>query len=493
MSFTTRPHFPAPPSNLLPLSLQSFLPTIVRNHLTTSFAIFSFLLSIIYASLGRGRRPPIQISTMRVYLKLILRKLAGFLFFSSSKPSKLSNSQTIPNQITLLIKLRNYLFTFIRPLYLFFLSSLTTFGHIGTKPKKSIKNEVQPRDQSSQTPRIIQTEGVGYPKLPKLTISLKNSVLWSPSSTHPNYAFLESTLPLIRSLSSHFDVYFLVPPPPHANAIIELLEAVGIFEEGVHKDKVFVCRYNDSVQSKEEEGKLMDDVHINDGISSAGSTSSMTSQPSTSSSTSSPDKLKPISPSSLLSISSHEFMPSNRESQYSTVLEVLRDISPDIHVESSKHVVKEIIQYWSQQNRVIKAQSPNQPVNPYETSQTPNHRIMKVVWINKLYDRPDYPTSPISSQFESVLSINSPSLIATPPSTPSRSSTPPPALSPADSSSSLSSASHPPPQRNTTTDHTHLTLPHPVPVPPQTTVELEVVKSIADASIFAFPTLKIPL
>ncbi|KAI7897325.1 uncharacterized protein EV154DRAFT_489696 [Mucor mucedo] len=96
----------------------------------------------------------------------------------------------------------------------------------------------------------------------KMTISLKNTVLWNPSPdvNTPMYAFQENSIQILTRLSCLYDIYVIV----HVNSeeekgdIQRLLENAsstdGLFVDGVDNRKIIFC--------SEEEGKIHIIRHI---------------------------------------------------------------------------------------------------------------------------------------------------------------------------------------------------------------------------------------
>ncbi|CEP07798.1 hypothetical protein [Parasitella parasitica] len=92
----------------------------------------------------------------------------------------------------------------------------------------------------------------------KMTISLKNTVLWNPSPDveTPIYAFQEHSIQLLTRLSYLYDIHILV----HVNSkeeqsrIEELLSNAAVFSDSLDHRKVIYC--------SEEEGKIHIIRHI---------------------------------------------------------------------------------------------------------------------------------------------------------------------------------------------------------------------------------------
>ncbi|ORX90775.1 hypothetical protein K493DRAFT_189635, partial [Basidiobolus meristosporus CBS 931.73] len=67
-----------------------------------------------------------------------------------------------------------------------------------------------------------------------MTLSLKNVIVWNPlpDPTTPNYAFLEGTVPMIRSFARIYDIYLLmqISSLEERQQIIHLFSSAGLFE-----------------------------------------------------------------------------------------------------------------------------------------------------------------------------------------------------------------------------------------------------------------------
>ncbi|KAI8390978.1 uncharacterized protein BYT42DRAFT_555077 [Radiomyces spectabilis] len=90
-------------------------------------------------------------------------------------------------------------------------------------------------------------------KKEKLTISLKNTILWNPSSDVdvPNHAFHEHATTLLSRLSQLYDVYLLISvgSKEEQDQIQHLLDHAGLIgSDGLDKRKILFC--------STEEGKI---------------------------------------------------------------------------------------------------------------------------------------------------------------------------------------------------------------------------------------------
>ncbi|KAI9098054.1 hypothetical protein DFS34DRAFT_619458 [Phlyctochytrium arcticum] len=81
----------------------------------------------------------------------------------------------------------------------------------------------------------------------RITVSMKDIVLWNPSPdpTNPNHAFRESALPFLHMLvsQSHNEVYLLmvVNSDEEEVQIVSLLESSGLFNSGLDSRRVLFC------------------------------------------------------------------------------------------------------------------------------------------------------------------------------------------------------------------------------------------------------------
>ncbi|ORX90522.1 hypothetical protein K493DRAFT_287935 [Basidiobolus meristosporus CBS 931.73] len=108
-----------------------------------------------------------------------------------------------------------------------------------------------------------------------MTISLKNIVVWSPSPDpkSPNYAFLEGTVPMLRTLSRLYDLYLLMQmsSPEERQQIIHLFTSAGLFraskpgrEDWIDRSRLVFCQ---SPEGKEYIARnLCSFVHIDDDL-----------------------------------------------------------------------------------------------------------------------------------------------------------------------------------------------------------------------------------
>ncbi|KAG2179763.1 hypothetical protein INT43_003546, partial [Umbelopsis isabellina] len=84
-----------------------------------------------------------------------------------------------------------------------------------------------------------------------MTISLKNTILWNPSSdvNSPNHAFHERSTYLLQQLSSHYHIYIIVHmnSPQERELIDEMLTNSGMFKF-IDRRKLLYC--------ETEEGKI---------------------------------------------------------------------------------------------------------------------------------------------------------------------------------------------------------------------------------------------
>ncbi|CAO3703818.1 unnamed protein product [Rhizopus stolonifer] len=100
----------------------------------------------------------------------------------------------------------------------------------------------------------------------KMTISLKNTVLWNPSRdvSVPNHAFHENSIQLLYRLSQSYDIYVMV----HINTeedqrqIKELLTNANVFKF-IDSKKVFYC--SSSIEKLQMIHRIEPSIHIEGG------------------------------------------------------------------------------------------------------------------------------------------------------------------------------------------------------------------------------------
>ncbi|KAI8094895.1 uncharacterized protein B0P05DRAFT_523852 [Gilbertella persicaria] len=131
-----------------------------------------------------------------------------------------------------------------------------------TSPHSMHTNELSPRVTSPLgfwSSRLIDNVISNMRKKKKLTLSLKNTILWNPSRdiNRPNHAFHENTLSLLSRLSQLYDIYILIQinSAEEQDQIQQLLHNVNLFDgPSLDKRKILYCN--------SEEGKLHLIKHI---------------------------------------------------------------------------------------------------------------------------------------------------------------------------------------------------------------------------------------
>ncbi|KAK9728382.1 hypothetical protein K7432_001096 [Basidiobolus ranarum] len=110
---------------------------------------------------------------------------------------------------------------------------------------------------------------------PIMTLSLKNVIVWNPfpDPTTPNYAFLEGTVPMVRSFAKLYDMYLLmqVSSPEERLQIIHLFTSAGLFQpskpgenDSIERSRLVFCQ---SPEGKEYIARNLNSyVHVDNDV-----------------------------------------------------------------------------------------------------------------------------------------------------------------------------------------------------------------------------------
>ncbi|KAK9702200.1 hypothetical protein K7432_011363 [Basidiobolus ranarum] len=110
---------------------------------------------------------------------------------------------------------------------------------------------------------------------PIMTLSLKNVIVWNPlpDPKTPNYAFLEGTVPMVRSFARLYDIYLLmqVSSPEERRQIIHLFSSAGLFnptkpgsDDAIDQSRLVFCQ---SPEGKEYIARNLNSfVHVDNDV-----------------------------------------------------------------------------------------------------------------------------------------------------------------------------------------------------------------------------------